>query len=465
MNRTRGAFLALVILLAVVGPAGGAPTAPAAPASPLLTADERRQVLATLSGAGETVSAMDDASLERALIAYARRELGLRLRPRTIDPLWGLEPAVRDPSAEFRAARATGGLGSWLKGIQRSEEGYVFLREAAKAYAAAAGRPFEPLSAAVVLREGTVHPEVEALRRRLSEEGIALPPAAEPAVFDAGLKEALAEFQARRGLLVDGVLGPRTRDALNVTPAQRLDQIEANLERLRWLPHDLSGNRLEVNIAAAEATLFQRDRPLLTMRIVVGDLRHKTPMFASRIETVVLNPPWNVPASIARNEILPRAARDPGYLARNHFAVVDGRLQQRPGPDNALGELKFDLPSPYGVYLHDTPGRSAFQQTVRALSHGCMRLENPRELALALLGQQGWTVASLASAIDSGATRRVDLQRPLPLFVTYQTAMADKDGGMRFVPDRYGWDAKLSAALAGAQRSNASAAPPPECGA
>src|SRR5690606_8341544 len=125
------------------------------------------------------------------------------------------------------------------------------------------------------------------------------------------------------------------------------------------------------------------------------------------------------PASIARNEILPRAARDPGYLARNHFAVVDGRLQQRPGPDNALGRLKFDLPSPYGVYLHDTPGRSAFQQTVRALSHGCMRLEKPRELALALLAQQGWTATSLAAAIDSGATRRVDLQEPLPLFVIY----------------------------------------------
>ena len=185
VNRTRGgALLALAILLAAVGPARSAPPAPAAPASPF-TADERRQVLAALSGAGETVSVMDDASLEQALIAYARRELGLRLRPRTIDPLWGLEPAVRDPSAEFRAARATG-LGSWLTGIQRSEESYVFLRQAAKSYAAAAARPFERLSATLVLREGTVHPEVEAIRRRLSEEGVAAPPASNTAGSAAG---------------------------------------------------------------------------------------------------------------------------------------------------------------------------------------------------------------------------------------------------------------------------------------
>jgi L,D-transpeptidase YcbB len=165
---------------------------------------------------------------------------------------------------------------------------------------------------------------------------------------------------------------------------------------------------------------------------------------------VVINPPWNVPASIANAEILPRAARDPGYLTRNGFRYVDGRLQQRPGAANALGRLKFDLQSPYGVYLHDTPSKSAFARPTRTLSHGCMRLEQPQALAAWLLARQGWTPSRLEAAIGQGATQRIALQTPPPLLVVYRTAFGDRTGA-RLWPDPYGWDTALGAALGHSQ--------------
>jgi murein L,D-transpeptidase YcbB/YkuD len=159
---------------------------------------------------------------------------------------------------------------------------------------------------------------------------------------------------------------------------------------------------------------------------------------------VVFSPPWNVPASIATNELLPAAAKRPGLLEAMGIRWVDGRLQQRPGPNNSLGLVKFDIDSPWGVYLHDTPGKGLFTRPVRAFSHGCMRLEKPRELAAALLG---WTPGAVDAAIATGVTRRLALRRPLPLLVTHRTARVEADGRVAFRPDIYGWDRKLVAAL------------------
>jgi murein L,D-transpeptidase YcbB/YkuD len=162
----------------------------------------------------------------------------------------------------------------------------------------------------------------------------------------------------------------------------------------------------------------------------------------------VFNPPWNVPNSIAQAEILPKAAKDRGYLARNDFTYVDGHLQQRAGPKSALGLLKFDLNSPFGVYLHDTPSKSAFARRVRALSHGCVRLEKPRDLAKLLLGEQGWSPDRVEAAIASGKTQTVALQTTTPLYVLYWTTPVGKSGRVRFRSDVYGWDRKLAGALA-----------------
>jgi murein L,D-transpeptidase YcbB/YkuD len=254
-------------------------------------------------------------------------------------------------------------------------------------------------------------------------------------------------FQTRHGLVPDGVLGPGTRAELNAPAEQRLAQIDANLERWRWLP-PLPADRVEVNIAGAEATLYRRGAAQLSMRVIVGDPRHRSPMFASRIDSIVFNPPWNVPASIAVKELLPKEAAHPGYFARNDFHFVDGALQQSPGPKNALGRLKFDFNSPFGVYLHDTPGRAAFGRPNRALSHGCIRLEKPLELAAAILPAAVWAPESIDAAIAAGTTLRVAVAQPIPLYVLYWSVVVAPDGQLLFHRDVYGWDAKLTQALA-----------------
>ncbi|HEY2358712.1 MAG TPA: L,D-transpeptidase family protein, partial [Phenylobacterium sp.] len=271
-------------------------------------------------------------------------------------------------------------------------------------------------------------------------------------VFDAALEQALMDFQRHHELQADGVVGRGTLAALNVTAEDRLAQLDANLERWRWLPA-LPAERIEVDVAAANAILYDDDAPRLAMRVVVGDAQHKTPMFSSRLDALVFNPPWNVPSSIAAKELLPHERADPGYLARNDFVVVGGALQQRPGPRNALGRVKFDFPSPFGVYLHDTPSRAAFARPGRWLSHGCIRLEKPRELAAAVLGPQGWGPDRIDAVIEAGETTRVQLSNTVPLYVLYWTVVLAEDGRPAFRPDPYAWDAKLMKAIAGAGRS------------
>lgn len=425
--------------------------------APLAPADRT----AILGRVPAPASASDDA-LWSALLDHARTELGQRLRPSEVDRMWAIQPLRRDVAAEAAAARRDGRLTGWLDQLSPPAPQYRALLALRQRYAALAAAPWPWIPAGPLLREGEAADVVPILRRRLEAEGY-LVDAGAADQLDAPLAAALRRFQRQHAIAADGVLGPETRAALNVTAAERVSQIDANLERWRWLPRALPADRFEVDIAGMDGTLFRNARPVLAMRVIVGHPRTRTPMFASRIEAVVLNPPWNVPDSIARNEILPLLRRDPGYLARNNFVSTGGRLVQKPGPQSALGVVKFDLPSPFGVYLHDTPGKAAFRLTNRTLSHGCMRLEKPRELAAALLAPDAVTATELERIIASGETTRVPLQRPLPLFVLYRTVIVDEAGEPTFRRDVYGWDAKLSAALAGLAPSVAAAATATDC--
>jgi murein L,D-transpeptidase YcbB/YkuD len=225
---------------------------------------------------------------------------------------------------------------------------------------------------------------------------------------------------------------------------------------------------LAVNIPSATLVLFRDDKPVLTSRVVVGDPKHPTPVLGSAIRSILFNPPWNVPSSIVRNEIQPRLARDPGYLERNHFLLVgrgDGgsadvdwtqtdilangwRVQQQPGPWNALGIVMFDFPSPFAVYLHDTPARSFFALASRGLSHGCVRVEAANALAGELLGPSG-SPDAIRKIVAGGTSERAALAMPMPIYLTYITAFVDADGTVQFRNDLYGRDKRLAAALLG----------------
>jgi murein L,D-transpeptidase YcbB/YkuD len=441
------------VLAALALAAGLTAVAGAAPPPDLaLSSVDRAALEAAFAQAGRAPPPpwASDAQVWEATERLAQAELGLRVQPADIDPLWAQAPATRSPMQEMASAYAFGRLAAWSATLSPNGEAYAALARARLRYAAivaAGGWPDLPLD--LRLRPGDVGPGVLALRQRLAAEDAGPPTPDQPEVFDPPLKQSLVAWQARNGLEADGVVGPATRARLAEPAATRLARIEANLERWRWLPRPLPRDRLEIDTGGAVGALFRDGRRVRTFRVIVGAVRDPTPLFLSAINGVVLNPPWNVPDRIAREEILPKAALDPGYLERNGFVQLDGRLQQAPGPRSALGLVKFDLVSPFGVFLHDTPGREAFRLRERHLSHGCMRVEHPLALADLLLAPQGRGGGRMMADLATGRTQRIALSRPIPLVVVHWTVRVDPDGQVGFLDDVYGWDARLARALSG----------------
>jgi murein L,D-transpeptidase YcbB/YkuD len=284
------------------------------------------------------------------------------------------------------------------------------------------------------------------------------------------LPAALALFQTRHGLKPDGRVGKGTLAELNISAADRATQIAVNLERWRHLPRDFGTDYVAVNTADATVALYRDGKPVLNLRAITGDRRHATPVLMSRITAVTFNPPWEIPPSIANKEILPKLKKDPTYLAANNMVVVDGsltdpsgtftnwmqydgkplpfRFRQRPGAANSLGDLKFEMQNPYNIYLHDTPSRALFNKDDRHLSHGCVRVENPRELALALLSFTPlWDMDAIESAINARRTTRTAIKPSVPVYVLYFTALVDDAGNATFRDDAYGRDPSIAEAL------------------
>jgi len=217
--------------------------------------------------------------------------------------------------------------------------------------------------------------------------------------------------------------------------------VAVNLERLRWLPRAMPPDRIEVNAASEQLLLFHNNVPVFSTRVVVGELDKQTPELQAEIESVLFNPPWHVPHSIAVREILPRLRSDPGYLARHSMVFQpDGSIVQRPGARSSLGQLKFEMPNPFAVYLHDTPLKGLFALDNRRQSHGCVRVENPRALASLLLQEP---VGSVDEAISVGSTHRQYLPTPLPVFIVYQTVSVGPGGSIQVFPDLYNRDQEI----------------------
>ncbi|MFC7333873.1 L,D-transpeptidase family protein [Rhodocista pekingensis] len=434
--------------------------------------------------------------LSRGALLFGRDLAAGRLDPSRIDPELIVERQEPDPQELLRRVAEAADPGGTVRAMAPARPEYRRLREALAAYrtlAAAGGWPAVP-TGGETLKPGQGDPRVPALRARLAATGElpqTAPAPADPQLYDPALEAAVRLFQRRNGLEPDGAVGRQTVVALNVTARQRVTQIEINMERWRWLPADLGPSYLIVNLAAFDLAVFEGDRPVHTARIVVGAPFTRTPVFSESMTYLELNPYWNVPPTIARDEIFPKARKDPGYLARHGYellsdwsetavpvdpATVDWRhgslnrykVRQKPGDTNSLGRIKFMFPNRFNVYLHDTPSKRLFERANRTFSHGCMRVENPLDLAetvLRLTGTAGWDRARLDAAIAGNQRQVVRLRRPLPVHVTYVTAFVEEDGTVAFRPDIYGRDATLAAALAAPQgRQQAAPRPPAAAG-
>ncbi len=363
------------------------------------------------------------------------------------DSDWTMRPEPYDAVAALAAARADGKLADWFASQPPPLKGYYDLVAARAHYLAIAdggGWPRLPTGGPIQL--GSRGALVSALRQRLAAEGYAAGDAAST-IFDEPLDQALRQFQSRHDLAASGVLDTRSRAALDIPARKIVDIIDANLERWRWAPRVFPPDRIDVNIANEGLTLWRANEVVFTMRVVVGDATHKTPMLAANARAIEYNPPWIVPARIAASELYPKEAAHPGYLARHGFSHVNGSLVQRAGPLSALGKVKFDLDDPYSIYLHDTPSRKYFARDARDLSHGCIRLDHPVDLAEAILAPQGWTREQIQEAIDAGATRWVRIVPKVRTLLLYETAIGHDDGIVSLHADHYGWDDELNQAL------------------
>lgn len=434
-----------------------------------------------------------DAALTGAMLRYLA---DLHLGRVPSDYHSGLpDPRVRqyDPVERLRAALAAGDVAGAVKAAQPDFPLYARVKATLAHYrslASEAHAPLPPLPAAGKLTAGMHYRGAKALHARLVLLGD-LPSAAAPAhdSYDGALAEGVRRFQSRHGLEQDGALGRDTLAALNVPLARRVRQLELTLERLRWLPEFAPGPVVAVNLPSYMLWAFTlpagADVAPLEMRVIVGAaVKTPTPLFIGQMRYIEFNPYWNVPRSITLKEIIPKLEDNPGYLAREQMELVPVgggratgavnaasiealragryRVRQRPGPKNSLGAIKFGMPNPMDIYLHATPARELFKRTRRDLSHGCIRVEQPVELARFVLADaRQWDDDSIEAAMAPGPTRRVELPAPVPVVLFYATAIVDREGRALFLRDVYRRDPLLEQALA-AHGSQIVTAPPPQ---
>jgi len=324
------------------------------------------------------------------------------------------------------------------------------------------------------LKKELVSERVLVLRRRLVASGDLEADAAEGGdYFDEKLEQAVIVFQKRHGIKADGIVGPATFDALNVPLEQRIRQIELNMERMRWIPDTVEQSSIVVNIANFQLDVIEKGKSVLSMKVVVGKPFQRTPVFTAKLTSLVINPSWNVPVSIAQKEILKKIKNNPQYITEQNIKVLRGwgsqkneidpetidwsginadklayRFRQEPGPLNALGHIKFMLPNKFDVYLHDTPAKRLFSESVRTFSHGCIRIEKPLELAeYVMKDAPGWTQEKLLAAIKKGAEQAILTPHPLDVHFLYLTAWVDEEGVLQFRNDVYKRDKQLDEAL------------------
>jgi len=420
--------------------------------------------------AGKSEAQLFDLLLTDGLLKLIHHIAVGRLDPAIVDPKWSIPRSTFDATAYLQHALSVWHFKACLNALVPTSSQYRQLKSVAMRYQDYVERGgWNKIPETPVLRPGDNHQNVPAIRERLAFEDNSLVPITTnlSSYYGENLEQSVRRFQRRHSLKVDGIIGPVTLHTMNVSAAERLQQIKINLERLRWLPDDLGKRYIMVNLANYRLTAIEEDKIKLDMRVIVGQTKRPTPSFATKMTHVVFNPYWYVPRKLARLDLLPRQQTNPDYFDHYNIRIFDNTngkrtevdpdsidwssinhrhfpytLRQDPGEKNALGRLKFMLPNQWSINLHDTPVKSLFNHNRRNFSSGCIRVEDPLALAnFSLTGiHNQQTISNILSSSKNYTTK---LKEPLYVYAVYVTVWLNGNEVM-FSPDSYQRDQKMA---------------------
>jgi murein L,D-transpeptidase YcbB/YkuD len=413
------------------------------------------------SGDPAALAALETA-FSGAVLRYANHIHNGRIVPQSVSANLDIAPKPIDQAALLERLAKSADPAPILAELEPKHPEFQALKAALATFGTTAPNRPTPIDPGPVLRPGAQDQRVPAIRARLQVADIS------STLYDPDLVTAVETFQQNLGLEADGIIGPATIAAFNGGNATRREDILANMERWRWMPSDLGEFNVFVNIPEFRLWVQRNGVPEYTTRVVTGTVKNQTPIFSDNIRHLVVNPYWNVPSSIIKGEIAPAVLRNPGYIDKQNMDLLYNgtpvspwqvdwsqvstsyfpfKVRQRPGPGNSLGQIKFLFPNKHDVYLHDTPSKSLFARSLRAFSHGCVRVEDPMAFADALMANEARISRSSLEAMFGPTERWVNPETKIPVHLAYFTLRVEADGSIRSFGDVYGHNEKLIAAM------------------